>query len=254
MRLPRLLLTVAAMWLACGTCGCGRDETRPVLVLAAASTADAVREVADAFGRETKVKVEVSAAGSNALAKQILAGAPADLFLSASREWADVVKQAGLAVESRDLLTNDLVLIVPRGNPAAVASPADLTGVTIRRVALAGAAVPAGKYAEQSLRMAGVYDALVATDRVARGEDVRQALAYVETGEAEAGVVYASDAAASDKVEIVYTFPADSHALIVYPLVLLKRGGGDGRAFYDFLQSDAAAAVFRERGFAAGAK
>ena len=252
------------MWLACGTCGCERDTppvSPPVVVLAAASTADAVREAADAFTREMGFEVEVSAAASNALAKQVLAGAPADVFLSASREWAEAVQDAGLAVESRELLRNDLVLVVPRGNPAGIASPSDLTGNRVRRVALAGEAVPAGKYAQQTLEAAGVYDALVAENRVARGEDVRQALFYVETGEAEAGVVYATDAAASAKVEVIFTFPADSHELIVYPLVVLKTGNTASarvavRAFSAFMSSATAHDIFLKRGFslAAGEK
>ena len=246
--MPRALLTFL---LAAGVClgGCGRGQApAPVRVLAAASTADAVRDVAAAFTAKSGIDVEVSAAGSNALANQILAGAPADVFLSAGTEWAGAVEKSGLAVASRPLLTNEIVLVTRLG-AAGVASPADLRGDTVRRVALAGEAVPAGVYAEQSLRAAGLYEALVSSDRVARGDDVRQALFYVETGEAEAGIVYATDAAASDKVKVVYTFPAETHEPIVYPAVLLKCEGDGGQRFYDFLGGEVAAAIFRKHGF-----
>ena len=262
----RLAATLLCLACLCAV-GCGRDHAAgataaPVLVLAAASTADAVREVADAFEREfPDLKVEVSAAGSNVLAKQILAGAPADVFLSASAEWAEAVEKAGLAVESRPLLTNELVIVKRRGSAAGITFPIQLGGSTAYRVALAGESVPAGRYAEQSLRAAGIYERLVSSDRLARGEDVRQALFYVETGEAEAGLIYATDAAASAKVEVVYTFPADSHELIVYPLVVLKTDNTGSardaaRALSAFMSSSRAHDIFRRRGFslAAGEK
>ena len=220
-----------------------------MLVLAAASTADAVREVADAYTRQTGVEVVISAAGSNALASQIIAGAPAAIFLSASREWASAVVDAGRAVESTPLLTNELVLVVPAGNLEGVSSPADLFGESVSHVALAGESVPAGQYARQSLSAAGVYERLVDENRIARAEDVRQAMSFVEAGAAEAGVVYATDAAASERVEVAYRFPPDTHDAIIYPLVRLKDTDPAAREFFQFLKSEAASAIFREYGF-----
>jgi molybdate transport system substrate-binding protein len=195
--------------------------------------------------------VRVTAAGSNALANQVLAGVPGDIFLSANPAWADTVDQAGLALARRPLLTNRLVLVTPTGNPAQVHSPTDLTEPAVRRVALAGEMVPAGIYARQALSAASVYDGLVASERIARGQDVRMTLTYIETGEADAGVVYATDARASQRVEVVYTFDPATHDPIIYPAVLLKHAADDPGAerFFAFLASPQAMAVFERHGF-----
>ncbi len=240
---------------------CGYRVDRPalpgsagagVLLLAAASAIDAATELAAAFEKKTGVRVRVSTGASNALAAQIIAGVPGEVFLSANPKWAGAVEEKGLALESRPLLTNRLVIVVPKGNPAGVASPADLLGAKVRRVALAGEKVPAGMYAEQALRHAKVYDRLLKDNRIARGQDVRVALRYVETGEAEAGVVYATDARSSGKVVVVSTFPPESHEQVVYPLVLLKSSGdaATGRKLFNFLTSPEALAVFEKHGFA----
>ncbi|MCA9311647.1 MAG: molybdate ABC transporter substrate-binding protein [Phycisphaerales bacterium] len=232
--------------------GC-REETpaagEDVLVLAAASTSDAITEVAAAFEGRTGIGVRISTGASNALAAQIMSGAPADVFLSANPRWAVAVEDAGLALESQVLLRNRLVVVVPRGNPAGVKDTAGLTEV--KRLALAGETVPAGMYAEQALRHAGVYDALVSAGRVVRGQDVRLALSWVERGEVDAGVVYATDARVSAEVEAVYTFAAEDHDPIEYPVVLLRSGVDEarGRAFLDFLVSDEAMTIFRRHGF-----
>lgn len=229
----------------------GGGSSRGLLLLAAASTADALTEIAASFEADTGVAVKVSAAASNALARQILAGAPGHLFLSANEQWAEEVEKHGHAAEITELLTNRLVLVVPDGNPAGVSSPRDLLSGRVSHVALAGEKVPAGIYAEQALRFEKVYDALVAQGRVARGQDVRLTLGYVETAEAQAGVVYATDARASDRVKVVYTFDTAAHDRIVYPVVLLEaaRGNPDARRFYDFLRGPEALAVFQKHGF-----
>lgn len=243
--------------------GCGprggpeRDRPARVLVLAAASTVDAVEEAAGLFAAREGVDVVVSAGPSSGLAGQILEGAPADVFVSASAEWAGVLRERGRAAEVADLLGNRLVIVVPAGNPAEVASPADLLGERVRWVALAGERVPAGVYGREALEHAGVYGALVEGGRIVRGGDVRMALAYVESGEAQAGVVYATDAreASGAGVEVVFEVPSDCHERIVYPVVLVGRGergtevSGPARAFFAFLQGDEAARVFQAHGF-----
>ena len=222
-----------------------------LLLLAAASTTDAVTEIAASFERETGIAVKVSAAGSNALAAQIIAGAPGHVFLSANPRWAKAVAEEGLALDTRDLLSNRLVLVVPVGNPARIAAPRDLLSKEVSHVALAGENVPAGIYAGEALRAAGIYEKLIEEGRVARGQDVRLTLAYVETAEAQAGVVYATDAAVSGKAEVVHTFDPASHEPIVYPIVLLEtaRESPEARRFYEYLQGGEAAAVFRKFGF-----
>src|SRR5947209_7605303 len=191
--------------------GCGKGqkspgEQGPIVVFVAASTRDAVQEIADDFSQTHGVEVRISADASSRLAAQIVHDAPADLFLSANDEWVDFVKDRGYAASVCPLLGNALVLVVPRGNPAGVASPEDLTEPAVRRLALAGPAVPAGKYARQALEKLGLWDDLERQRKVISGEDVRVALAYVERGEAEGGIVYATDVRVTGKGQQVYAF------------------------------------------------
>jgi molybdate transport system substrate-binding protein len=191
----------------------------------------------------------VSTGSSNALAAQIVEGAPAHIFLSASAEWAEHLRGRGLVARETVLLSNALVIVVPAGNPAGVRGPGDLSAKSVRKVALAGENVPAGKYAKQALEASGAFAPIAS--KVVRGQDVRMALGHVERGEAEAGIVYATDARASRAVETVFTFPADSHERIVYPLLLLQRGARNpsARFLFDHLTKTEAGEVFRRRGF-----
>jgi len=238
-----------------GLAGCGKEEGQrgqgPVLVFVAASTRDAVQEVAADFTAKHGIEIKLSADASSRLAAQIVHDAPADLFLSASEEWPDFVKDRGYSAQSCVLLGNALVLVVPESNPANVTGPKDLTGASVGRVALADPAVPAGKYARQALKKLGLWKDLERQKKVLSGEDVRVALAYVERGEADAGIVYATDARITDKVRQIYKFDPSTHDPICYPLVLLKGGSEKESAhkFYEFLRSSQAAEVFRKHGF-----
>lgn len=235
--------------------GCDRDEPEaapsPVTLLAAASTKEAIEEIAADYESEAGATVDVSLGASNALAQQILAGAPADLFLSASEVWADAVEKEGLVAQRVDLLTNRLVLVVPRGNPAGVKTPEDLLKAEVAHLAIAAENVPAGTYAEQALTKLDLFQKLVEGDKLARGHDVRATLAFVERGEAEAGIVYSTDALAASDVERVYEFDPATHDRIVYPLVLLKAGAGNlhARGLFQQLKSRGALEVFRRHGF-----
>jgi molybdate transport system substrate-binding protein len=217
-----------------------------VTLLAAASTQNAVKEIAAKFTKETGIDVKISAAGSNTLATQIINGAPADLFLSADQLWADTLEKKGLVAAMRPLLSNNLVLIVPKGNPAAVTSPSDLLGPKVTHVAIAGEKVPCGIYAKQALSALSDYDPLDKAGKIARGQDVRGTLAYVERGEADAGIVYSTDAAISKDVIAVYTFDPKTFDKVVYPLVLLKNAPTPAAAkqLYDYLGGDEAHAIF----------
>jgi molybdate transport system substrate-binding protein len=158
----------------------------------------------------------------------------------------------GCVQEQQQLLSNRLVIVVPRSNPARVTVPEDLLSGRVRRVALAGEKTPAGIYAEQALRKYGVYDRMIAANRIARGAHVRLTLGFVLAGEAEAGVVYATDARAAGKhLEVVFTFPEDAHQPIIYSLVLLKSSKihDASRRVYDYLRSAQAHAVFKQHGF-----
>ena len=151
-------------------------------------------------------EVKVNLGPSSGLAGQILAGAPADLFLSANQEWADEVQKAGQTATATRLLTNRLVIVVPTGNPGGVQKPDDLLSDKVKKIALAGEKVPAGMYADQSLEKLGLLKKLTDAGKIVRGQDVRSALSYVERGEAEAGIVYSTDVGSAEGVEQEYEF------------------------------------------------
>ena len=226
-----------------------------VVVFAAASLKDALDAVAADFQAETGNTVTISYAGSNALAKQIIEGAPADIFISAAVNWMDAVEKAGLVVPDtrEDLLGNTLVLVAHGKDvaPVEIGEGFDLKALLgDGKLSMAMVdSVPAGQYGKESLEKLGVWSAVEGS--VAQSENVRAALALVSTGEAPYGIVYASDAVADENVTVVGTFPNDSHKAIVYPAALLT-GAADAadKAFFEALSSDAADAKFTAQGFA----
>jgi molybdate transport system substrate-binding protein len=226
-------------------------KTQPIIISTAASTNELIQALGEKFADRAGHVVQVNTGSSNALASQILAGAPADLFLSASPLWADEVDQAGQAAAKVRLFTNRLVIVVPQGNPADVHGPNELLSETVEHVAIAGEQVPAGMYAQQALAKLGLWQPLIEAGKLVRGHDVRSALSYVERGEAEAGIVYSTDASITQAVKMVHEFDPSLHDEIVYVLVLLKQGREQpqARAFYEFLQSDEAEASFHRFGF-----
>lgn len=229
-------------------------QERGPVVLAAASLQESLTEAANAWAEKGHAKPVISFAASSALARQAIAGAPADLFLSADEEWMDVVAKAGLLRPGTriTLLGNRLVLIAPaaskvrltpaRGFPLARALGA-------RRLALADPdAVPAGKYAKAALTQLGVWRGIAT--KVAPAENVRAAMALVERGAAPLGIVYATDARASKAVRVVGTFPASSHPPIRYPVAVLKASRHkDAAGFRAFLLSKQGRAIFARHGF-----
>jgi len=222
-----------------------------VLVSAAASTKELMEALAAEFSQKSKATIKVNPGPSSGLANQIIEGAPADLFLSANREWATKVAEAGLAESSKELLTNKLVLIVPKGNPAGIREPNDLLSEKVKKIALAGEKVPAGKYADQALTKLDLLEKLTAGGKIARAQDVRGALSFVERGEAEAGIVYSTDVSIAPNVEVAHEFDPALHDEIVYVLVMLKHGEKniDAMSFFEYLQSDGADAVYVKAGF-----
>ena len=226
-----------------------------IVVFAAASLKNALDAVAADFQTATGDTVRISYAGSNQLAKQIIEGAPADIFISAAVNWMDEVEKAGLVVPGTraDLLGNTLVLVA-HGKDAAkvqIGPGFDLKGLLgDGKLAMALVdAVPAGQYGKASLTALGIWDAV--SPSVAQADNVRAALALVASGEAPFGIVYATDAVADDNVSVVGTFPNDSHPPIVYPGALLT-GAADpsDKAFFEALTSETAAAHFTAEGFA----
>lgn len=220
-----------------------------LLVFAAASLADALQEIAAAFRKERGTPVAFAFAGSSDLARQIRAGAPADLFVSADRARVDELQAAGLvrAADRFDLLSNRLVVVVPVASKTRVLGAADLARLS--RVALADPeAVPAGVYARGWLERAGVWAAL--RERVVPALDVRAAAAAVTTGAAEAAVVYKTDVRAFPALRAAYEVPAADAPRIVYQACRLASSRSPAApAFLQALRSPAARAVFERHGF-----
>ena len=234
-------------------------QGRGVVVFAAASMKEALDEINAAWGRESGGKrATISYAASSALAKQIEQGAPADLFASADPDWMDYAHGKGLIrPETRvTLLGNRLVLIAPKGAAVAVdlAPGLDLASALASvpgggRLAMANVdAVPAGRYGKAALERLGAWEGV--KGRVAQAENVRAALLLVSRGEAPLGIVYRTDAAADPRVDIVGTFPEQTHPPILYPVAITQDSRHpDAPAFLAFLRSSTARAAFERQGF-----
>lgn len=231
-------------------CRCSRNSSETVVMLAAASTAEAVEEIGKSIAVRPGIDLKPSFASSATLAQQITAGAEAHVFLSASVEWADELEKAGLVAQRHDILSNRLVVVVPGDSKLAVANPEDLLQNGIERLAMGDPThVPAGKYAKSMLTRLGLWDRL--ESRVVAGSDVRQALFFVERGEADAGIVYATDAIVAKDLRVAFTFEPELGEPITYTLVLLKEGEKSPAAqkVYADFQSPSADEIFLRRGF-----
>ncbi|KQM33154.1 molybdate ABC transporter substrate-binding protein [Sphingomonas sp. Leaf10] len=249
--MKRWLLWLFALLTLAGT---ATAQSKPPVVLAAASLQESMNAAADAWAKRGHVRPTLSFAASSALARQVAAGAPADLFVSADVEWMDDLYRRGLlAPGSRtNLLGNRLVLVAPVDSKIRVAlrPGVDLSrALNGGRLAMADPdAVPAGRYGKAALTRLGAWDRVAPS--VVRAENVRAALALVERGAAPMGIVYATDAKASAKVRVVGIFPAASHPPIVYPIARLKASRNvDGERFRRFLTSPAGKAIFVRYGF-----
>ncbi|WP_254913973.1 molybdate ABC transporter substrate-binding protein [Sphingobium sp. Z007] len=234
----------------------GAANERGPVVLAAASLQDVLTVAATEWARQGHVQPILSFAGSSALARQIQAGAPADLFISADEDWMDVVEKAGSvrAGARADIAGNRLVLVAPLRQPVRLTigrgMPIARTLGSSRLAMADPDSVPAGRYGKAALNKLGVWTGVAA--KLVRAENVRAALALVERGEAKLGVVYATDARASRKVRIVGVFPADSHPPIRYPVARLKSSRHpDAEGFRRFLLSPKGRAVLTRYGFTA---
>lgn len=226
----------------------------PVRVFAASSLTEAINDVADAYAKTGKARPTLVFAASSVLARQIEAGAPAAVFFSADETWMDYLAQRQLIVgdSRRALLSNRLVLVVPADAPVKldIRPGFDFSGLIGDGKWTTGDpdSVPVGKYAKAALTNLGVWTSV--EGKLARAENVRAALAFVETGAARAGIVYATDARASPKVTTAGVFPATSHPPIVYPAALIAgKSDAEARDFYAFLTGDAARSRFAARGF-----
>lgn len=249
----RLLLCLIALFLTGPVVAQpAAQPTQGPLVLAAASLQESLTDAADAWARAGHARPVVSFAASSALARQVEAGAPADLFLSADREWMGYLDRRGLLVSGTrtDLLGNRLVVVARAGTAGRLRNRAEIAR-TLSAGPLAMAdpdSVPAGRYGKAALTSLGVWDRVA--PRVVRAENVRAALALVERGAAPFGIVYETDALAAKGVRVAGRFPAASHPPIVYPIARLKASAHpDAEGFRRFLLSPRGKAIFARYGF-----
>jgi len=256
-RLRLLLILVLGLALSGATSFAGTPGPQAakadLTVSAAISLKDALDEEKQLYASENpRVSIAVNYGASGTLQLQIEQGAPVDIFLSAAPKQMDALDSKGLLLEGtrKDLLRNEVVLVVPKGPSVSITSFQDLAKPEVKRVALGEpTTVPAGQYAKEVLTSLGIYDAV--NSKAVLAKDVRQVLTYVETGNVDAGIVYATDAQSSSKVKIVATAPAKSHAPVIYPAAVVKasKNPAAARQFLDFLAGPRAGAIFQKYGF-----
>ncbi|WP_138751301.1 molybdate ABC transporter substrate-binding protein [Paenibacillus sinopodophylli] len=228
-------------------------ETVELIISAAASMKDALTELQKTYeAANTNIKLSFNFGASGALQQQIEQGAPADLFLSAAVKnmTALVDKQLIDSAQQVNLLNNELVVVVPADSAAAIGAIADLSKAEVKTVAIGiPESVPAGNYAKEALTSANLWDSL--QTKSVQGKDVRQVLQYVETGNADAGFVYKTDALTSDKVKIAFTVDQASYKAIQYPIGIVKatKHSQEAEQFYTYLQTQEALDVFVKYGF-----
>jgi molybdate transport system substrate-binding protein len=245
------LFSVLQVLFACGTSTPSEPAAIELTVLAASSLTEALPKVAEGWKLQGGGSVAFSFDSSARLAKQVEAGAPVDLVFFADRETLNGLDRKGLlaAGTPRDLLGNSLVVVVPAAATWVPTSPADLASPSLVHLAVAADNVPAGKYARAALQESGVWTDV--EPKVVPGDNVRTTLAWVTRGEAEAGIVYATDARAEPNVKTAFTFPATSHPLIVYTAAVVGASphAAQANAFLAYCASPEGMAAFTAHGF-----
>lgn len=235
-------------------CSAAPKEQVELTISAAASLTDAMKEIQALYEvKQPAVKLTFNFGGSGALQKQIEQGAPADLFLSAAANNMNALLDQGMIDDAQhvNLLTNKLVVIMPVENTEEVQELSGLKDNRIKMIALGiPESVPAGSYAKEALMSAGLWDSL--QSKVVQAKDVRQVLQYVETGNADAGFVYQSDALTSSKVKVVFPVDPASYTPVEYPIGVIKstKHSKEAAELYNYLQSKEALDIFIKYGFA----
>lgn len=250
------LAPLAAILLAASFLGtrAARPQSKPadLTVSAAISLKDALDAITPLYAKaEPTITLHFNLGASGTLQQQIEQGAPVDVYISAAPEQMDALAKEGqlLAGTRHDLVRNTIVLIVPAGG-SRVSTFKDLLGPGVKFVAIGEPhTVPAGKYAQEVLTHLGLYDQL--KSKFVLAKDVRQVLTYVATGNADAGIVYATDAKISSQVKVVAVAPEDSHSPVVYPVAVLKsaKNPASAKSFVEFLLSASAQNIFQKYGF-----
>lgn len=221
-------------------------------ISAAASLKDALGEIKELYSKDkANVTLTYNFGASGSLQQQIEQGAPADIFISAGAKQMDALKKKSLLVDDtmKNLLQNEVVLIVPKDN-STIKDFNDLAGDAVKKVALGEPkSVPAGQYAEETLTSLKILDKVKV--KTTYGNDVKQVLAWVESGNADAGIVYATDAKISKNVKVVANAPDKSHSPVIYPEAVIKGSKNQeaAKAFLKYLSEDKAIKVFEKYGF-----
>jgi molybdate transport system substrate-binding protein len=249
MKLPKLLILMILALAGGPLAFAAQTELQ---VFAAASLTDALREIAPEYEKSSGDKLVLNLGASSTLARQIQEGAPADLFLSADEAKMDGLEKRKLLLAGtrKSILSNTLVVVVPVDSNLKIGKPADLAMPSIRAIALAEPqSVPAGIYAKEYLRKQGLWTKVI--DRLVPTENVRAALAAVESGNVDAGIVYKTDAGISKRVKIAYEVPKAESPSISYPFAVLAGSEHKEAAkkLLAYLESPPALAVFRKYGF-----
>lgn len=246
-----LSLFISLVFTGCST---NSDEQVELTISAAASLTDAMKEIQSSYeAQHPAVNLTFNFGGSGALQKQIEQGAPVDLFLSAAGKNMNALLEQGIIDpgQHRSLLTNELVVIIPNENSEEIKRLQDLSDKRIKMIALGiPESVPAGSYAKEALMSAQLWDSL--QPKVVQAKDVRQVLQYVETGNADAGFVYQSDALTSKAVKVAFSVDPAIYTPIEYPIGIIKstKHNKEAAELYNYLQSKEALDIFIKYGFA----
>jgi molybdate transport system substrate-binding protein len=228
-------------------------QTKTILVSAATSLKDALEEIKTAFAKTNpNIKVNYNFGASGALQQQIEQGAPADIFISAATKQMDALEKADLIdkVTRRNLLTNRLVLIVPKNSTLKIIDFRSLTNNNVQKISVGEPrSVPVGQYSEEVFKNLGILEQIKA--KLIFANSVRNVLAAVETGNADAGIVYTTDAKISDQVKIVATAANNLHSPIIYPMAVVKstKNPQTAKTFAQYLTDTPAKAIFTKFGF-----
>jgi molybdate transport system substrate-binding protein len=220
---------------------------------AAASLTDALQEINTFYMQENKnIKIVTNFASSGTLQKQIEQGAPADIFFSAGASQMNALQTENLTLNDtrKNLLTNKVVLVVPKNSTLSISSFSDLTRDDVQKIAIGDpASVPAGTYGKQAFDQLGIYDQI--QSKLILCTDVKQVLSYVEAGNVDAGIVYSTDAALSTSVNVVANAPDEVNAKVVYPIAVIKgsKNADAAKAYIAFLAGAEAKAIFEKYGF-----
>lgn len=248
MKMPKMWCT--AILLACSL-ATTLAQAGDIHLSAAASTKDAMQGIIDGFKKvQPDAKVLTNYGASGALAKQIAQGAPTDLFISANSKWVEFVIKEGKADAGKQGVFAYNTLVIAGKSGSTIASLANLKA--LQRIAIGTpASVPAGQYAEQAMRAAGVYDQLAKDNKLVMAQDVRQALLYADRGEVDGAFVYKTDALLAKDAKVLLTVPQNLYDRISYPMVITTKGeaNADAQAFYSYLSGQEAKQILAKFGF-----